>query len=121
MEKEKIHDFAIDLLEKFQNPDIQEWQIVDDFSFEGTCTSLGFEMDCGEGIVEKFRDRGAFDEWRVLERGICRIDDIVAIGSAIFSKWSYFNQWAGPDESILEPDNKKWFIIALTRLEELTR
>lgn len=42
------------------------------------------------------------------------------LGSAIYSRWRYFNHWAYTGEEILEPQNRNWFITALTRLEKLS-
>ena len=69
--------------------------------------------------IEKYGD--IFFNVEEFEINIKIIDNVQILGSAIYSKWRYFNHWAYSGSSILEPENKKWFIIALTRLAELTK
>lgn len=46
--------------------------------------------------------------------------DITLLGSAIYSQWRYFNHWAYTGAEILEPQNRAWFILALSRLAMLS-
>ena len=46
--------------------------------------------------------------------------DIPLLGSAIYSQWRYFNHWAYTGAEILEPENRAWFILALSRLALLS-
>ena len=46
--------------------------------------------------------------------------DIPLLGSAIYSQWRYFNHWAYTGAEILEPKNRAWFILALSRLALLS-
>lgn len=42
------------------------------------------------------------------------------LGSAIYSRWRYFNHWAYDASTILENENRSWFILALSRLAILS-
>ena len=49
------------------------------------------------------------------------VNDISLLGSAIYSRWRYFNHWAYDAAEILSMPNKRWFIIALNRLVDLCK
>jgi hypothetical protein len=119
MDKE-IHSFAVKWLDKFHNADTIDIEITDDLSFADDCKSYGFKMDCGESFIEAFQDKNVFNDSKELEKVIDTINDVQLLGSAIFSKWRYYNHWSGPGESILSERNKAWFVIALERLRSLT-
>lgn len=119
MSFEKIHSFAVKWLEKFKDSTTSDMEI-ENASFGEECFSLNFEMDCGNAFINTFPDRNVFDDWQELDEIIDSIEDVYLLGSAIFSKWRYFNHWAEPGESITDGANRKWFIIALERLERLT-
>ena len=55
-----------------------------------------------------------------MNRVIDEITDIRLLGSAIYSQWRYFNHWAYDAASILEFENRSWFILALSRLAVLS-
>ena len=55
-----------------------------------------------------------------LERIINNVTDIPLLGSAIYSRWRYFNHWAYDGSEILNPQNRAWFISALSRLAMLS-
>lgn len=59
------------------------------------------------------------NNFEALERIVGEITDIPLLGSAIYSQWRYFNHWAYSGEEILEPKNRAWLTIALSRLGEL--
>lgn len=48
------------------------------------------------------------------------VTDIKLLGSAIYSKWRYFNHLTYDESEILLPENRAWFILALSRLAVLT-
>ncbi len=114
-----IHAFAIKWLDKFKDPqtDKREFlgrQMADD------CRALGFEMDSGKAFNEKYGSlnvnvKATTDEYR-----FDQIDDIMVLGSGIYSKWRYFNHWAWSSDEIMEEGNREWFINALSRLAVLT-
>lgn len=118
MARKDIYEFAVKWSEKFREPDISyielaDYYLADDFS------SLGFEMDCGEAFEEKY-GRAVCDA-KTLDSIIENIDDIALLGSAIYSRWRYFNHWAHDAVDILSESNRSWFIIALNRLIELSK
>ncbi len=58
----------------------------------------------------------AVNNYGELKKIIDYINDIELLGSAIYSRWRYFNHWAYDGEEILELKNRSWFILALNRL-----
>jgi len=113
----KIYEFAIKWCDKFRNQNINYMDLVD-HCMADDCAALGFEMDCGHAFTEKYGD--AVSNSEALARIIDEVDDIPLLGSAIYSQWRYFNHWAYSGAEILEPQNRAWFILALSRLTLLT-
>ena len=74
-------------------------------------------MDCGHAFQEKYKD--AFNNLRTLNRVLDRIDDIDLLGSAIYSKWRYFNHWAYDAAEILSQPSRGWFVAILSRMKYL--
>lgn len=76
---------------------------------------LGFEMDCDHSYEELYGL--ALYDAQSLRRELARIDDVQALGNAVFSQCRYITHWLmGPCEQELD-----WLEIALGRLEELAR
>lgn len=113
----KIHDFADNWCDKFRDQNINYIELVDHFMADD-CATLGFEMDCGKAFETKY-GKAVFDD-RELAKVIDAVDDISLLGSAIYSRWRYFNHWAYNAGDILEPKNREWFILALSRLSLLS-
>lgn len=82
------------------------------------CAALGFEMDCGHAFSERYGQ--AANNHEALDRIIDDVTDIPLLGSAIYSQWRYFNHWVYDGTAILEPQNRAWFILALSRLALLS-
>ncbi len=113
----QIHDFAVKWLDKFREQNINYIELVDHFMADD-CATLGFQMDCGHAFLEKYGQ--AANNYEALEKIIEDVTDIPLLGSAIYSRWRYFNHWAYTGAEILEPQNRNWFITALVRLEKLS-
>ena len=113
-----INDFAVKWSNKFSDPDINYIELVDHWMAD-ECDALGFEMDCGHAFSEKYGQ--ASKDSKELNRIIDNVTDIDLLGSAIYSRWRYFNHWAYSGEEILDVKNRAWFILALDRLNELTK
>lgn len=114
----EIHDFAIKWIAKFRDENINYKELVDRYMADD-CEALGFEMDCGRSFKKKYGiSVGNYED---LETIIDEVMDIPLLGSVIYSKWRYFNHWAYDGREILEPKNRAWFILALSRLEVLSR
>ena len=77
---------------------------------------LGFTMDCGKSLKEKFPDVQAFNDNEALKKIIRQID-IETLGNAIFSQWRYWNHY---DFGVMQEKDYDWFLLAFTRLAELT-
>lgn len=116
-EMKQIHDFAIKWCDKFRDQKINYLELVDHFMADD-CAALGFEMDCGHAFSEKYGN--AANNHEALDRIIDEVTDIPLLGSAIYSQWRYFNHWAYSGAEILEPENRAWFILALSRLALLS-
>lgn len=117
MDKIAIHEFSIKWINKFQDPKRNLYDIFETMEFPDECWSLGFEMDGGKSFSEKYGS-DSFRELELLQRVICNVDDIQALGNFIFSKWRWFNHG---DYVVYESDDEKWFIMAFNRLIELTK
>ena len=113
----RIHKFAVKWCNKFRDGNTDYTELVDRCMADD-CAALGFEMDCGHAFTEKYGDAASNSE--ALDRIIDEADDIPLLGSAIYSQWRYFNHWAYSGAEILEPQNRAWFITALSRLETLS-
>jgi hypothetical protein len=77
----------------------------------------------GRGILDVSKNKEkilfeceAANNHEALDRIIDDVTDIPLLGSAIYSQWRYFNHWAYNGAEILEPQNRAWFILALSRL-----
>ena len=114
-DSQSIHDFAIKWLDEFKTNE-RFYTIFDDVKLADDCISLGFEMDCGNSFKDKYGD--AVYSNIELNKVIDDVDDIALLGSAIFSRWRYFNHWS---YGHAEQKDREWFIIALSRLESLTK
>jgi len=112
----QVHEFAIKWLKKFRDENINFIELVDHFMADD-CKALGFEMDCGHAFSDAYGE--ASSNYDALIRIINDVADIPLLGSAIYSQWRYFNHWAYDAASILEPQNRAWFIAALERLSVL--
>lgn len=112
----QIYSFAIKWLNKFRDENINYIELVDHYMADD-CEVLGFKMDCGHSFKNRYGchigDNVAFS------RIIDQVTDIQVLGSAIYSQWRYFNHWAYSAKEILVPQNREWFITALSRLEWL--
>lgn len=112
-----IHEFAEKWCYKFRDQKINYIELIDHFMADD-CAALGFEMDCGHAFEEQYGS--AVHDHDALDRIIDDIDDIPLLGSAIYSRWRYFNHWAYSGAEILEPENREWFILALSHLANIT-
>ena len=113
---QRILEFAVKWNDKINDRNINYIELVDHYMADD-CEALGFEMDCGHAFSEKYGN--AAHDVNALERIVDQVTDIPLLGSAIYSRWRYFNHWAYSSEEILEPKNRAWFTIALKHLNEL--
>ena len=112
-----IYDFANNWIKKFSDPNVDYLELVDHFMADD-CETLGFKMDCGNSFSELYGN--AVYDSKELKTIINRINDISLLGSAIYSRWRYFNHWAHDAKNILEEKNRQWFLVALKRLMVLS-
>jgi len=112
----QIHEFAFKWHRKFSDKATDYLELVDHYMADD-CEALGFKMDCGHAFSTQY-GAAAYDA-EALHRIAGQITDISLLGSAIYSRWRYFNHWAYSGSEILKPENHSWFIMALNRLGEL--
>jgi hypothetical protein len=115
-DKKSIHSFAVKWAEKFCDPNTDN-KTLESNLLARDCDALGFIMDCGKAFEEQYGE-AAYDTAKLKEI-INDVDDTALLGSAIYSRWRYFNHWAS-DEAITSPENREWFITALDRLATLS-
>lgn len=118
-EKKKIFNFAVKWARKFRNPRTTSNEIVCSMEMSDDCFALGFEMDQGHSFIRRYGR--AWRKPSELKKIINEIEDISILGSAIHSKWRYFNHWADYTEDILDTENREWFLLALGRLAVLAQ
>ena len=116
-DKTLIHQFAVKWCDKFRDQTINYLELVDHYMADD-CAALGFEMDCGHAFEQQYG--AAVHDSTELDKIIDEVEDIPLLGSAIYSRWRYFNHWAYDGAEILEPQNRAWFILALSRLALLS-
>ena len=116
--KQQIHDFAVKWYKKFCTKNINYIQLVDHYLADD-CEALGFEMCPANANFEKKYGR-AVSHTTDFYKQLDEINDIPLLGSGIYSWWRFYNHWAHTGEDILEPENRAWFIIALSHLMTLT-
>lgn len=116
-DKKQIYEFAVKWYDKFCDQNINYIELVDRYLADD-CAALGFEMDCGQAFSEKYGQ--AANNHEALEKIIDEVTDIPLLGSAIYSRWRYFNHWAYSGAEILEPGNRAWFVSALRRMAALS-
>lgn len=114
---DQIHAFAVKWCDKFRDQTIHYIELVDHYMADD-CEALGFVMDCGNAFAKRYGD--AVSNVTALDKIIDEVKDISLLGSAIYSRWRYFNHWAYSAEEVLEPQNRTWFILALSRMAMLT-
>ena len=100
-------------IDKFRDQKINYFELVDRYMSDD-CAALGFRWTA----VMLFRKNtgNAASRYDELDKIIDDVTDIDLLGSAIYSRWRYFNHWAYDASTILENENRSWFILALSRL-----
>lgn len=111
---EKYIDY---FLTKFSPDSRSYYDLFDSPTFPDECWNLGFEMDCGKSFIAAYGHE-AWNSHRELSSVIDKADNIIILGSALFSQWRYFNHWSyGPATE----EDKEWFLIILRRMQELIK
>ena len=117
-EIEKFADKYIRFFEKeFGSTKESYYRFFESQEFPDACISLGFEMDCGHSFTAAYGE----DAWLSvfgLSSIIEKIDDVKLIGSALFSRWRFFNHWSYSDAT---DKDKEWFLMLFRRLNSLTK
>ena len=80
------------------------------------CSSLGFEMDCGDSFNQLYGVDFFWEKEESLESLFAKVSDLKVLGNEIFSQWRYLNHWAF---DALSQYHIEWFKAAFHRLKEL--
>lgn len=114
---QKIRRFALLWMQMYKNHKSIPGYYFDDSAFVGEgLADLGFEMDCGKSINEAFPSCHISD-YMTWKRIVNQIDSVQLLGDTIFSQWRYWNHWS---MSPMEEEDYQWFVLAFSRLAELT-
>lgn len=116
-DKKQLREFALKWSGKFKDSNIRYEELVG-YWFADDCTRLGFEMDSGKAFSEVYGE--AFTNYEALQKVIDDITDVYLLGSAMYSRWRYFNHWAYDPSDILKTENRQWFLIVLHRIAQLS-
>ena len=112
-----IYHFAEDYLKLYQSDTTKQFELEDGFGDK--CFALDFEMDAGESFKRAFPELDALYKNDHLKQIIHRVNDVMLLGNAIFSKWRAITHWDYIGD-LLSAENREWFIIVFTRLLELS-
>ena len=114
--KKRIYEFAQKYYLLYRSETTKEIEVDNGFAEE--CTRLGFKMDCGESFKAVFPDVNPFENAEIFKNALKQTDDVILIGSAIFSIWRSVTHWSYGH--LLDEENRELFIPAFARLIELT-
>ena len=120
MNAKAIHDFAAKWSPLFSNPETSAAELLNNEEFPDACFRFGFQMDAGSAFCDKYSEE-AFNDVTYLKQIVEDISNIELLGSAIFSKWRYYNHWAYSSEEINDPEARAWFVCALSRMMTLAK
>ena len=114
--KARINEFAVKYLTLYGDAKTEENEVRE--SFPDECAALGFEMDNGTSFIEQY-SADAFEHAKVLLNSLEGIEDINLLGSAAYSKWNMITQ--DSNTSLLDIENRAWFVLVFLRLKQLTQ
>ena len=109
----EIYEFAAFWLDIFQNSTDERDTIL----MQNQMFDLNFDMDGGKAFESAYGLQ-ALRSYKELQHIIDSITDVQILCSGIFSLYRGITHWW--TEDVLEPKNRKWFIVALSRLMQLT-
>ena len=115
----KIHEFALEWLEKFKNPNVVYTKIID-CSFKENCEKLGFESEKYKVLAKKYeKDLKKYG----LENFENEIEYIDLLGCAILSNWKDLRievlETKGDRREVIIK-NRDWFISSFELLKEIS-
>ncbi len=113
---DSIKEFAKKYLNLYKSPETSGYYLEEYFGED--CIRLGFVMDLGKSFIRAYPNADVFYNPDNLRRIIDSIYDVNLLGSAVFSQWRSITHWDYCG-NLLSPENREWFIIALTRLLQL--
>ncbi|MDD2213502.1 MAG: hypothetical protein PHR21_03030 [Oscillospiraceae bacterium] len=111
-----VYLFAIYYARLFAAPDTTGTALTE--GFDTRCSRLGFSLDQGQQFIRAW-SRAAFYRASALQAIIKQVGDWQVLGTAIYSHWYSVTFW--PNQSLLDPEQRDWFLLALRRLAELAQ
>ncbi|WP_455138811.1 hypothetical protein [Thermophilibacter sp.] len=111
MNKDDLLAFAHELREILEEQGVRA--LMGRFDWAQRFWGLGFEMDCGRSFEQRYGLR--LGDAQELSHELNRIDDVRALGNAVFSQCRYITHWSYSPEN----ESVDWLLQALERLEEL--
>lgn len=114
--KKQICEFAVKYLTLYTDAKTEERDLC--AAFPDECEALGFEMDNGISFIEQY-SADAFEHAKDLLAVIESIKDVDLLGSAVYSRWNMITH--GSNSSLLDIENRAWFVLAFLRLKQLTQ
>ena len=114
METSRIFLFADKYLKLFSEEPPSSGLIT---AFPSDCAELSFKNDKGESLYKLSNDINPFKDGASFEAVAPEIRSPHLLGTALYS---HFLQLTDKGAELFAPDNRSWFITALTRLKELT-
>ena len=112
----KVKDFADKWLKIFTDVPPDADRLFEE-EFGADCEKLEFVMDLGRSFDRAYSKGEQLNIPEALAEVINEVDNVELLGSAIFSNWRAITHWGY--ESGFSERNKSWFLMALTRLNEL--
>ena len=114
--KKQICEFAVKYLTICTDAKTEESDLCAVFPDE--CEALGFEMDNGSLFMEQY-SADAFEHAKDLLAILESVKDVNLLGSAVYSRWNMITH--GSNSSLLDIENRAWFVLAFLRLKQLTQ
>ncbi len=113
--KTAIFRFAKKWEERFLSGEISDHEFEGEFG--EACRTLGFQMDCGQGLSSQYPGCFRIDS-KELPATAALIRDVDLLGAAVYSQWRYLTHWT---QYVLDEKTRRWFALCLGQMRELTR
>lgn len=112
-----VKDFADKWLKIFTDVPPDADRLFEE-EFGADCEKLEFVMDLGRSFDRAYSKGEPLNTPEALAEVIDEVNNVELLGSAIFSNWRVVTHWLAYESGFSER-NKAWFLMALTRLNEL--
>ena len=113
----EIHAFARKYKRLYTNLKTATEELLEDF--RTACVTLGFDQEEHAHFIELYGEP-AYRDARAFNENHDSIDDVMVLGSAVYTRWKETVMSSYYVDELLKKENREWFIAAFTRLSELT-